>query len=438
MKNNQATALNQLEKYISIFLILLLCTTIIFDLIPKHEHILLMISFFSIYIFYKYHLPLSLGVQTRRTLYLFLSYYVFFLLHTLISSLFFGWDDTRIDLLANAAGVLCLIYLINMLKIDPIFIHRVLLTCILTIVFILVFEPIYAIQHLGSYRLGRYFSEIGEFGWIAGSIMLLSITYTLYALKHKSYKTFTIFTFLSLALLIAVITSGTRSFWIGLPFIGSFLLYITWKAKLASIKLILLLIALCITVSVVLANTNNPVSRGINILKQDFELKTEGDSSGSLNQRISMYIISFDLIKENLLWGISDANYPSKFTQTIKNRPDIVNKSIVERMAQYSHVHNHFLMDFLTRGLVGLLLSIAVLLIPIIYFLKVLKNNINQIHCLSFWYALAGCVFMFGSFFYFQFNAVLYYTHGLLFFWIPLFLISAGIDHANYQQNEHS
>ena len=104
---------------------------------------------------------------------------------------------------------------------------------------------------------------------------------------------------------------------------------------------------------------------------------SKNNGNTSLGARFEMWKSALEMAKEKPLfgWGIQGA--------TEKRKLDTKEKIVTGDIGQFTHAHNQYLDDLSKRGIVGLLALLAVLLIPLLAFMKGLKTTNDEIKLIA-------------------------------------------------------
>lgn len=158
--------------------------------------------------------------------------------------------------------------------------------------------------------------------------------------------------------------SGSRGGWVGLPFVllVLFRAYAPLIPKRLSIGMLVgVLLAGAAVYAVPEIGVQGRVHQGI----EDVQRYVAGDRSfTSVGARFEMWRGASYLIAEKPLVGWGSNGY-AEAMQTLGSE-GIIN----ERAARYGHAHNEFIDTFAKRGLIGLMVLLAVYLLPMRFFAK--------------------------------------------------------------------
>ena len=94
-----------------------------------------------------------------------------------------------------------------------------------------------------------------------------------------------------------------------------------------------------------------------------------GESNTSTGARLEMWKASYQVVKEQPLFGVGEDNY-SKHQQALINQGKI-SKSVED----FLHPHGEYITSLVEQGFIGLVAFIAVLFVPLKYLLYRIKLN---------------------------------------------------------------
>ncbi|MBP9490778.1 MAG: O-antigen ligase family protein [Aliarcobacter sp.] len=105
-------------------------------------------------------------------------------------------------------------------------------------------------------------------------------------------------------------------------------------------------------------NSSDMFEKRVNLAKTDIEKIIDGDLNSSWGIRIAYWMISYEILKENPIFGVGIGDYKEAIIQTLeKEKFDNFPKSMKDFMKEY-HVHNQFLMIIIQTGLIGIVIII--------------------------------------------------------------------------------
>lgn len=286
-------------------------------------------------------------------------------------------------------------------------------------------------DHLFSgHRLGTmYGTGILKFGVFSNLLfgILLGAFFWVIRQKYKWWLLlFLLFTLTSVFL--GSILSGTRGAWLGLPEIiigwGIFY-YVYYFRKQSSGRKVVILILLTLFVVATLWLGKNKIENRVNNAVKNVEKYFDGNPNTSIGLRLVMYEAAWDGIKENVFTGVGQDNiqkelrermlmiYESKFinhVEAAKGRGELNSWD----------VHNQYLQEFFSRGILGLLSLILVQLFLLLFFIRRVREcGINIWAVTGIIFVLASAInlmsyswmrFNTGMFFYFVLTTLMVYA----------------------------
>ena len=251
-------------------------------------------------------------------------------------------------------------------------------------------------------------------GDISMSLGMFSLILTVYFALKTDKKLTALCLFATLFGMLGSFLSTARGGWIGIPFI---LVLILWTYRQAISRKFLILIGsvISLTIAIAVATPETKIQERINAAENEISAYIEhNDGSTSVGARFDMWKSALLMAREKPIfgWGMEGAGKEKQrqFEQGI----------ISEYSAQFNHAHNQFLDDLSKRGILGLAALLAVLLIPLVFFLKHTSNPILEIktiavlgaiHCTSvIFYSISQGFFTHnsGNIFYFFLVVVFY------------------------------
>ncbi len=251
-------------------------------------------------------------------------------------------------------------------------------------------------------------------GDISMSLGMFSLVLTLYFILKTDKKLTALCLLATLFGMLGSFLSTARGGWIGIPFI---LLLIIWAYRQVLSKKFLILVSsvISLAIAVAIATPNTRILERIDAAENEITAYIErNDGSSSVGARFDMWKSALLMAQEKpvLGWGTEGVTKEKKrqFEQGV----------ISEYSAQFNHAHNQFLDDLSKRGIFGLLALLAVLFIPLSFFIRNIANQtleiktvaiLGTVHCMSvIFYSLSQGFFTHnsGNTFYF-FLVVIFY-----------------------------
>lgn len=170
------------------------------------------------------------------------------------------------------------------------------------------------------------------------------------------------------------IKSGSRTGWINLPFF-----LIVWTVKFAlptygRLKALLMLLFLTVTIGVLINANPYFMSKVLNGINEVSSYNWYSSSiEGSANMRISFYRMVVFYFSQSPLKGWGDLGW-----RELMNSPQIAQyASDYAREFPKHGFHNEILTNSVRSGVLGLISSVALFLLPIIWSIKMLRRAID-------------------------------------------------------------
>ena len=166
--------------------------------------------------------------------------------------------------------------------------------------------------------------------------------------------------------------SQSRGGWLVIPvvaivFIWYFSRYIS-KTKLASVSLLFiasLVLAYQSPQSVIKINISHAIKFTAEYYDSDI---TDGSRETSIGMRLEAWQAAWQIFLDNPVLGVGWGNYQ-------KNAQFLVNSGLRNKTAaRFSHPHNQYLSSMVSGGLVGLIATLSLFVVPIVIFIRVIKD----------------------------------------------------------------
>ncbi|WGI26638.1 O-antigen ligase family protein [Halomonas alkaliantarctica] len=158
--------------------------------------------------------------------------------------------------------------------------------------------------------------------------------------------------------------SGSRGGWIGIPFV-LLVLFRAYAPLMLKRHSVGALVGVLLAGAAVYAVPETGVQERVHQAVEQVQRYASGDrSSTSVGARFEMWRGASHLIAEKPLVGWGSNGYAAAM-QTLANE-GVINGNA----ARYSHAHNEFIDTFAKRGLIGLMVLLAVYLLPMRFFAK--------------------------------------------------------------------
>lgn len=246
------------------------------------------------------------------------------------------------------------------------------------LLFLSLFELVAVDFDLGV-RLGDFYGNPIGFGVLSGTFLIILFgalpwAYAKNKIVFLAYFTMIVFLFFN------VLYSQTRTAWLGLPeaiiawsVYYYFLLKRKYQEKNNSYKVNLAFISLVsmglisIVTSTTIANRVGDALSGV----EDYFSRVSFETSAG--QRLLMYEAGLAGIKANFGLGIGE----NKFKELMKEKTQEVAQEHFSKDFQgvdYSHVHNQFLMAFITKGILGILSVLLLFVFLFAYFVRGMRK----------------------------------------------------------------
>jgi O-antigen ligase len=401
------------------FLILFVFFSIIYNNIMGYEGALAIMTLFVIYLASKNKYVNLENLKNNKNFMLFIyivvAYFFIKFFSILINQCCFEDASQMYAKYSKILYLIPFILLLKYLRFDFDTFSRFLLA-ISYIMVLMAFLEIYFIG-IAEYH-GVVFSEIGELAWFVGTILFSTIILSFYYLYNKNYKLGLQFVTLSMLLFVLLILTNVRGYW--LSFLITLFILMVAAIPLFDLRLRkygFSLIVFFIALIFVVLSFDNKISNRISSATKDFQMISSGDYTGSIGQRLFMFNVALEGIKEKPLIGLGESNYKPYFANLYEINKDSEYSKVYSLISGYQHVHNQYLMDFWMMGVFGFLLLIVLLLYPLYFFIKNITNSNNNV------IAFLGMSFLISSMGIFMSGAILTYSHGFVFFFFWLVMI---------------
>ncbi len=225
-------------------------------------------------------------------------------------------------------------------------------------------------------------STIGQRNWISNFLfMAMPIAFFYYLLEKNSKRKVYYYIFLSL-LYINLLILQSRGIWIAIALAGLFGLIFLSKLKLGVIFLVnkkwLLLLVVTFVVISVIYSTENIFNKSPLFIENRILPALEGEDV-SLNKRILILYVAYDMFRENPVFGIGIGTFKKEYLYyQAKILPELFPR-LASNYANAQEAHNEYFQILAELGIIGLLIFLT-----IIYFfyrkilLFLLKENISS------------------------------------------------------------
>ena len=183
-----------------------------------------------------------------------------------------------------------------------------------------------------------------------------------------------------------LILHGSRGTWLGIPLVLLILASFYFRSQTKKIALLILLFISFIGINLIIPNS--PVLNRVDDFQQDKNLIENQSFQNSTGTRLLLWQNSIELFKEKPLLGVSI------YEIELNNCRLFEEKKIPQC---FQHQHSIYFQELAANGLIGLLGLLMTLLIPLIYFVKNIFTENNEIKMLSIsgslfvmYYAISG------------------------------------------------
>ena len=107
-------------------------------------------------------------------------------------------------------------------------------------------------------------------------------------------------------------------------------------------------------------NLSNSFEKRVYEAKSDIHQMISGNFYSSFGIRASYYMISYDILKDNLIFGVGIGDYKEVIVETLKKEPFNKFPPQMIKMMENTHAHNQFLMVLIQMGLLGMIIVILI------------------------------------------------------------------------------
>lgn len=178
--------------------------------------------------------------------------------------------------------------------------------------------------------------------------------------------------------LTACMLSGSRGSWLAIPFLSLLIIMQHWHAFSSKAKFRLIAAFICIPLLLYSIPQTGVTQRIETTDQQLFQYDAGLIHNNSVGLRLEMWRIAFDIFKAKPLMGAGTGSYPSQKKQLIASG------TYHQAVISFKDPHNEYLNVMATRGIIGLLILLAILLYPI-YLLNRYRNaKSSEIRALAY------------------------------------------------------
>ena len=238
------------------------------------------------------------------------------------------------------------------------------------------------IQGVYSYTFSRPSADVNPMRYAVISLVVASFVLNFWLVNQFKSKAVSVLFVVAVAGgLIACILTQTRGVWLAIPLLC--LLYVCFFfGGRGRLKLLSGVVVLIMFVAV---SIKHPfVEQRISTTTKNLERYIDGDNSSSLGVRLDMYKTSLILASYRPILGHGLGAFKEK-SKEFRGK-GIIGDDIHEAVGRFSTPHNEFFQSLVEKGIVGLVLTIFMFLVPGLIFYRALKAKNKQIVC----YGLSG------------------------------------------------
>lgn len=280
--------------------------------------------------------------------------------------------------------------------------------------------PTFALAYYEAYLTNSPSANGGIVPIMFGDISLMMGIMSLVAALRFYYVNRPVFSLIAVISacmgLVSSILSLSRGGWVAAPFIFVFLAYYSHNLinkKISILAFTAIFSVILISLALPQTGMKPRIDQAINDISSYFD-KTKQD--GPVGIRLELWKASIEMAKESPILGVGEYH-------SIEFKKKMVSSGQLQPYAvHYEHAHNEFLDALGLRGLIGLLLLIAIYLVPLSLFLKRIKDS--KLSTETRMYAIGGAIIPLCYIFFgltqsmFSHNiGVMMYAFPILYFW---------------------
>lgn len=258
-------------------------------------------------------------------------------------------------------------------------------------------------------------------GDISITLSILSIAISLYWFTRDKKVAFLYIVFAILGI-IASILSGARGGWIAFPF--CFLLVLVLYRKQIEKKYLFIIITLIsIGIFLLIIRPEFGFQKRYNLAKTDIIKYIEkGEKNSSQGARIDMWENALFAISEKPIFGYGSIGY-----EEFKKK-QVTSKKMAKTTLKFNSLHNQYLESFVKRGILGFIALISIMIIPLILFIRRLKEGNLALKCI----AILGIIHITAHSFFFLSQSYLAHNSGTIFYFFILILLYHLVKQKEY------
>ncbi len=198
------------------------------------------------------------------------------------------------------------------------------------------------------------------------SIISLTLLAFCYSFKFKKTISYILIS-LCLANITIITLHGSRGAWLGIPIILLFIFIFNYKSE--KNKVIFSLALSSIIALLLIYLPQSPITQRMDQFKADTTLMEKQNYHSSVGNRVALWKFSLESFAESPIYGVGT----KKLTQDICT---LKNKGVIP--VCNPHLHNIFLQELASHGILGFLAVILTLFTPLIYFIRTLMNTYDR------------------------------------------------------------
>lgn len=176
--------------------------------------------------------------------------------------------------------------------------------------------------------------------------------------------------------LVAAVLSGTRGAWLVVPSLCLIFLW-QYKARLGWARALSLAVAGMVVVVIILAIPQTGVKHRVESAWQEYQSYQPGmviQQGTSIGLRLAMWRAAWDIFLASPVLGVGVGNYEGIVHRWAK-------EGKIHPQAIFSNPHNSYLMALASRGVIGLLSLLALLLLPLYFYLRATQSKMSIVNC---------------------------------------------------------
>ena len=238
------------------------------------------------------------------------------------------------------------------------------------------------IQGVYSFRYSRPSADVNPMRYATISLVVASFVLNFWLVNQfKSKAASVLFVVAVVGGLIACILTQTRGVWLAIPLLC--LLYVCFffggrgRLKLLSGVVVLIMF-------VAVSTQHSFVEQRINTTTKNLERYVDGDNYSSLGVRLDMYKASLILVSYRPILGHGLGAFKEK-SKALRDE-GVIGDDIHKAVGRFSTPHNEFFQALVEKGLVGLVLTVLMFVVPGLIFYRALRAKNKQVVC----YGLSG------------------------------------------------